>query len=138
MEKLRRYDMMRQAMRNIPAEIERLREEATLLKSPSTDGIYVRGSGGRQEDARINNIVQRQELERNLLRVRQWLDVTERGLFALDEDERTILQHLYLYPQKGAIHWLCNELGLEQSSVYRKRDQALLHFTAAIYGFSET
>ena len=52
MEKLRRYDMMRQAMRNIPAEIERLREEATLLKSPSTDGIYVRGSGGRQEDAR--------------------------------------------------------------------------------------
>ena len=138
MEKLRRYDIMRQALRNIPEEIERLKEEATILRSASTDSIYVRGSGGRQEDARINNIVQRQELERNLLRVRQWLDVTERGLFALDEDERTILQHLYLYPQKGALDRLCTELGLEQSSVYRKRDQALHRFTAAIYGFSET
>ena len=57
---------------------------------------------------------------------------------ALNEDERLILQRLYLYPQKGAIDRLCNELGLEQSSVYRKRDQALSRFTVAIYGFSET
>lgn len=137
-EKLRRYDIMRQAMRNIPEEIERLKAEASALRSASAGNLRVRTSGGRHEDARINNIVQRQELERTLQHVRQWLNVTDRGLLALDSDERMILQRLYLYPQKGAIEWLCHELGLEQSSVYRKRDQALHRFTAAIYGFLES
>ena len=138
MEKLRRYDVMRQALRNIPEEIERLKAEATALRSASTDSFFIRGSGGRQEDARINNIIKRQELEQALRQVRHWLAVTERGLLALDEEQRTILQRLYLYPQKGAIERLCSELGLEQSSVYRKRDQALHRFTVALYGFVET
>lgn len=137
-EKLRRYDAMRQALRNIPEEIDRLKAEATLLRRVSTENIHVKGGGGRQEDARINNIVQRQELEQTLRQVKQWLSVADRGLLALNSDERLILQHLYLYPQKGAIQRLCNELGLEQSSIYRKRDQALHRFTAAIYGFLES
>ena len=136
-EKLQRYDVMRQALRNIPDEINRLKEEAIALRSMGS-GIRVRSSGGGQEDAWINNIVRRQELERTLRQVRQWLDITDPGLMALDADERLILQRLYLYPQKGAIDRLCAELGLEQSSIYRKRDQALHRFTAAIYGFLET
>lgn len=137
-EKLRRYDAMRQALRNIPEEIDRLKAEATLLRRVSTESIRVRGGGGRQEDARINNIVQQQELEQTLRQVKQWLTIADRGLLALNSDERLIIQHLYLYPQKGAIQRLCNELGLEQSSIYRKRDQALHRFTAAIYGFLES
>lgn len=137
-EKLRRYDTMRQAMRNIPEEIERLRSEATALRSASAESIHVKGGGGNREDALINNLVQRQELERTLRHVRQWLNVADRGLLALDNDERLILQHLYLYPQKGATELLCSELGIEQSSVYRKRDQAIHRFTAAIYGFLDT
>ena len=138
MEKLRRYNAMRQALRNIPEELQRLKAEAVLLRSATTDGIFVRGSGGKQEDARINNIVEQQELEQTLKQVRQWLAVTERGLLSLDDEQRQILQRLYLYPQKGGIERLCSELGLEQSSIYRKRDQALLRFTTAIYGFSDT
>lgn len=138
MEKLRRYDIMRQAMRNIPEEIARLKAESTALRKASTDAVHVKGGGGRREDALINNLVQQQELEQTLRQVRQWLNVADRGLLALDTDERLIVQHLYLYPQKGAIERLCSELGLEQSSVYRKRDQALHRFTAAIYGFPET
>ena len=138
MEKLRRYNAMRQALRNIPEELQRLKAEAVLLRSATTDGIFVRGSGGKQEDARINNIVEQQELEQTLKQVRQWLAVTERGLLSLDDEQRQILQRLYLYPQKGAVERLCAELGMEQSSVYRKRDQALHRFTAAIYGFLET
>lgn len=137
-EKLRRYDIMRQALQNIPQEIARLKEEAIAIRSVSADSLWVDGGGGHQEDARINNLIQRQELENALKQVRQWLGVTDRALLALDADDRLILQHLYLYPQKGAINRLCSELGMEQSSVYRKRDQALHRFTAAIYGFLET
>lgn len=138
MEKLRRYDIMRQALRNIPEEIARLKSEATAMRKASTDAIHVRGGGGQREDALINNLVKRHELEHTLQQVRQWLSVADRGFLALDTDERLILQQLYVYPQKGAIDRLCTELGMEQSSVYRKRDQALHRFTAAIYGFLET
>lgn len=138
MEKLRRYDTMRQALRNIPEEIRHLKEEAEVIRRASLDWVPVRGSRGRKDEALLNNIAQRQELEWTLKLVRHWLAITDRGLLALPEDERLILQRFYLYPEKGAIGRLCAELGVEQSTIYRKRDQALERFTASMYGFSET
>lgn len=137
MEKLRRYDGMRQALRNIPEEIRRLKEEARAIRVSSFDHIVVRGGGGSREDALIENLVQRQELEWNLKQVKRWLAVADRALAALLPDEKLILQRLYLHPEKGALERLCNELGVEQSSIYRKRDQALQRFTVALYGFAE-
>ena len=137
MEKLRRYDAMRQALRNIPAEIERLEADACALRGATTDRTPVKGGGSRREEALINNLVQRQELELTLEQVKRWLRITDRGLLALREDERLVLQRLYLYPEKGAVDRLCNELGVEQSTIYRKRDQALERFTLAMYGFAE-
>ena len=98
-EKLRRYDIMRQALLNIPQEINRLKEESTALRSCSADTVHVTGGGGRQEDARINNLIQRQELEQTLKNVRQWLTIFDRALLAMDEDDLMILQQLYIYPQ---------------------------------------
>lgn len=138
MEKLRRYDTMRQAMRNISEEIRRLREEAVVLRRNAMDMPPVRGSGGRGDETLLNNIAQRQELEWTLKQVRSWLANADRGLMALTEDERLVLQRFYLYPEKGATERLCAELGVEQSTVYRKRDQALENFTIAMYGFAET
>ena len=137
MEKLRRYDVMRQALRNIPAEIARLQDEACTLRGITTDRTSVKGGGNRREEALINNLVERQELERTLKQVKRWLATADRGLLALAEEERLVLQRLYLYPEKGAVDRLCNELGVEQSTIYRKRDQALERFTLAMYGFGE-
>ena len=138
MEKLRRYDGMRQALQNIPEEIDRLKDAACSLRGATTDTTPVKGGGNRREEALINNLVERQELEWNLQQVKHWLAITDRGLAALTPDERLILQRLYLYPERNALDRLCSELGVEQSSVYRKRDQALHRFTVALYGFSET
>ncbi len=137
MEKLRRYHIMRQALCNIPEEIKRLREEVRSIRGANPETISVRGGGGHREELLINNLVQRQELEWNLKRVKHWLAVADRGLAALLPDEKLILQRLYLHPEKGALERLCSELGVEQSTVYRKRDQALQRFTVALYGFAE-
>ena len=137
MEKLRRYDAMQQALRNIPEEIDRLKADACTLRGATTDTTPVKGGGSRREEALINNMVERQELEWTLKQVRRWLSVADRGLSALSEDERLVLQRIYLYPERGALERLCNELGVEQSSIYRKRDQALHRFTMALYGFAE-
>lgn len=137
MERLRRYEPMRQALRNIPEEIDRLRVAAGTMRGAAIDPVSAKGSGNR-EDVLINNLVERQELEWALDQVKRWLANTERGLLALPREERLILQRLYMTPESGALERLCHELGVEQSSIYRKRDQALHTFTVAMYGFAET
>ena len=138
MEKLRRYETMRQALQNIPQEIERLKADACTLRGATTDTTPVKGGGSRREEALINNLVERQELEWSLKQVKRWLASADRGLSALEPEERLVLQRLYLYPERGALERLCSELGVEQSSVYRKRDQALYRFTIALYGFLDS
>lgn len=138
MEKLRQYHTMRHALRNIPLEIDRLAADACALRAARTDGVAVKGGGNRREEALINNLVERQELENSLEQVKRWLSVTDRGLEALTSDEKLILDRLYMRPERGALDRLCNELGVEQSTVYRRRDEALHRFTVALYGFPET
>ena len=138
MDKLRRYPTMRQALVNLPEEIERLEEEAQSIRSVPIDVTPVKSGGTRREEALINNMVQRQELSWSLQQVKHWLYVFERGLKALTDEEQLVLRRLYLYPEQGSLNRLCTELGVEQSTVYRRRDEALQKFTIALYGFAET
>ncbi len=138
MEKLRRYDAMRQAVVNIPEEIDRLEDEILSIRSSRTDATPVKGGGSRREDAILNNIAQRQELAWSLGQAKSWVKVTDRALGALTPEEKLVLHRLYNCPERGAVNRLCGELGIEQSSVYRKRDKALYRFTVALYGVSES
>lgn len=136
-EKLRRYNAMRLATINIPQEIQRLEIEARSIRSAKNDATPVAGGGNRREEAMINNIIERQELEWTLQQAQSWLQSTDRALTALNEEERQILHRLYIYPQKGGLERLCKDLDLETSSIYRRRDKALEHFTLALYGAAQ-
>ena len=138
MEKLKRYSAMRTAEKTIPEQICMLEANVVTLRSSSAPKMGGHSSVRAREDALINNLAERQELEWSLARVKQWLAVTDRGLHALSNEELVILQRMYLYPERGAVDRLCSELGVEQATVYRKRDKALHHFTTAMYGFLET
>ena len=136
-EKLRRYDAMRLATINIPLELQRLEVDAQSIRSARTDSTPVTGGGSKREEAMINNIIERQELERALQQAQLWLRTTDKALSALDREEKLILHRLYLYPQKGSLELLSTELGIETSSIYRRRDKALKQFTLAYYGIEE-
>ena len=133
MEKLRRYSSMQQAAHNIPEEIRLLEQDAIALRSPGLR-TAVKSSGGRREDALLSNIVKRQELENALDQTRRWLHCTDRALRCLSAEERLILQRMFIYPENGCVQQLCQELDVEQSTVYRKRDKALEKFTISLYG----
>ena len=137
MEKLRRYSSMQQAAYNIPEEISLLEQDARALRSPGL-GVAVKGRGGNREDALLNNIVKRQELENALYQTRRWLSCTDRALRCLSTDERLILQRMFICPEPGCVQMLCQELDVEQSTVYRKRDKALEKFTISLYGSTES
>ena len=137
-EKLKRYKAMQIAAKNIPEQICMLEDSAMSLRSASDLKMGRSGSVRGREDAMINNMAERQELEWSLVRVQQWLAVMNRGLDALTPEEIIILQKMYLFPERGAVDRLCGDLGVEQATVYRKRDKALHRFTMAMYGFPET
>lgn len=136
-EKLRRYHAMQLATLNIPSEIQRLKLDARKIRSAKTDATPVSGGGNGREEALLNNLVRRQELENVLQQSQLWLKTTERALSVLDPDEKQILHRLLIYPEKHAVERLSLELGIEQSSIYRKRDEALRRFTLAYYGTCE-
>lgn len=133
-EKLQRYDAMRLATINIPQELERLEIDAQAIRSPKLDAVSAASNERSREDALLNNIIHRQELIWTLQQAQIWLKSTDRALTALPNDERMILHRLYVYPEKGSVERLCKELGVEVSSIYRRRDRALRHFTLAYYG----
>lgn len=136
-EKLRRFDAMRQSLVCLPEEIRRLESAARGLRGPTTDKIPVRGGGSRREDALLNNIVHRMELQRNLEQAESWVRCAQGALGVLTPQERLILLRLYICPEKKAVDRLCGELDMEKSSLYRLREQALRKFTLALYGVGE-
>ena len=58
----------------------------------------------------------------------------EKAMQTLSAEEQLVLKWLFLQPKKGNVERLCQELCVEQSTVYRRRDKALTHFTTALYG----
>ena len=136
-DKLRGYEAHNRALENIPAELDRLETAFVSVRSAVIDGMPISGGGNRREDIMLSNIVHRQELKRTLKQARLWVGMVDRALSALDEQERLVLERFYIRRGKGNVERLCSELGVEQSTVYRRRDSALRHFTLALYGVVE-
>lgn len=134
-EKLRKYDAMRLATENLPEELRRLEQDACAIRSARPDSISIRG-GLIRDDRLLNNLVHREELNNALDQARCWVSVTNRALGALDPEEKLILHRLYICPERKGLERLCGELDVEQSTIYRKRDQALRRFTIALYGIT--
>ena len=132
-EKLRQYGAMAACLKTIPLEIKRLELDATKICS-ADPGKVVDHGGGNGEDALLANISKRQELANRLRQAAYWVDTVEKALDILCDEYRAVLERLYMTRQKGTVDRLCYELGLEQSSVYRRRDAALKQFTMALFG----
>lgn len=138
-DRLKEYPAKITALQNIPDRIAQLESLANSIRSATTDSTPVQGGGCTREDVMLSNMVEREELQANLFRAKQDCKIVERGLSVLGDDERYILDKMYIHRTKGYIERLQDEYGLEdQRSVYRRADKALLHFTIAAYGVTES
>lgn len=138
MDKLREMDARKEALRNIPLERERLRCVLEGIRAAGVDGEPVKGSTTKREDRLLGCIVALEELDRAERQAEAWVDTVQNALDTLDAEERLILDRMYVCPLKGAVDRLCEELGMEKSSVYRRKEQALRSFTLALYGVVES
>lgn len=136
-DKLRNYEAHKQAIENIPKELKRLESIYTGIRSAATDSTPVSGGGSTREDAILSNIVHQDELRRRLREARLWVSIVDGGLSVLDEEERLVLERLFIHPVKGALKSLSEQLNIDNTTVYRRRDSALRRFTIALYGAQE-
>ena len=125
---------MVRAIENIPQELSRLEECAVGINSPVQTNIRVTTSQNTGNDFLINNLMLRQSLKQSYRNAKIWVETTDHALSVLQPDERLILLKMYVHPEKGSVNQLCEDLSVEQSTVYRKRDLALSRFTLALYG----
>lgn len=135
-ERLSKYAAMKQSLEVIPLELCRLEQSITGLRGCRPGKIRVATTPGRQEDVLLGNLIKQEELSRSFDNAKAWVTTTDLALSVLSREERMILQRMYIQPQKGVVNQLCGELGMEQSSIYRRRDNALYQFTIALYGVS--
>lgn len=136
-DKLRCYTARQESLPRLEQEVHRLELEFASLKSASSGCTPVHGGTSRHEDALINNIALRAELEGAMKQTREWLSIVDGGLASLDEMERRILDCFYIHSAKGSVERLCDELYIATATAYRRRDEALRHFTLALYGVAE-
>ena len=138
-DKLKDYTAQKASLSNIPEEIARLESEACSIKSATADGTPVKGGGSGREDRILSNIVKRGELAMMLDRAKLSVGIVDRGLAVLKDDERRLLDVMYIVQEKGAVNRLMNEYGRqEESSLYRRVNKALIRFTVAMYGATES
>lgn len=132
-DRLQKYTAMEKAVENLPEELKRVEQQSYGLTS-KPDTLRVDYTPKAGDNAMLNHLVHRQELEMAYENARIWVSTTRRAMLALTREDQAILYSMYVQPQKGAVNKLCEQLGVEQSSVYRKRDSALYRFTLALYG----
>lgn len=138
-DKLRNYEAHKLALESLPKEIRRLESSFAGIRSATTDGTPVSGGGGStREDVMLSNIVHRDELKRRLKEVRLWVSMVDKALDVLDDEERQVIERLFIHPMKGAMALLSEQLDIDKTTVYRRRDNALRRFTIALYGAVES
>ena len=137
-ERLRAYEARLSSLTLIPEQIKALELGFTSIRSARADATAVRGGeGNKREEALIDNIVMREELANNLKIAEREIEITERGLAELTDEQRTILEMFYIDRPRGHIEKLCEELYLEKSRVYTLKEDALKKFTIACYGVAD-
>lgn len=137
-DKLRCYAARKNAIVSIPQEIRRLEDAFAGIRSATTDGTPVHGGGSSREDMLLSNIAHRDELERSLRQAKDTVAIVDSGLAVLDDSERQVLDRFYMHPAQGNVDRLCEELNLEKSAVYDRKEKAIRRFTIALYGITET
>lgn len=134
-QRLRNLDAQRDALLNIPDRIKILELEHEGLKATATDGISVSGGGeNRQEEAMLNNILKRQNLERDYERTRQEVEQLGAAMAKLSPTDRTVLEVFFVSRPRNYMDVLCEELHCEVAHVYRTKDRALLELTRRLCG----
>jgi hypothetical protein len=131
---LRAYASRVRALENMKERISLLESKYKTVRSAMGDTDAVKGGGSKQEELLINNIAERERLKLNMRATAELVKLTRKGLDNLTERQIQILNSFYIEHYPGHVERLCEEFHVEQSQIYRLKDEALYRFTLGMYG----
>lgn len=70
---------------------------------------------------------------RELDALRRRVQETEQAMAVLSPEERLVAERLFVHPYKGNVQVLCQELGVEKSSIYRRREAVMEKLMSAMF-----
>jgi len=136
-DELRNHDRRKQSLHSMSERIEAINCQKLAVKGSSISPAPKAG-GASQYEARLINLISEQErLKLNMRATEMLVNVLDKSLDALDENERRIIDLFYIHPQTRHVERLMQELGYEQSQIYRKKDEALHKITVSMYGMAD-
>lgn len=134
---LKKYAGIKASLDNIAERVEMLEMRFTSIKGQQTDRTPVQGGGSRWEDFLLDNIVERERLTLLHTVDTKLVALIDKGLASLNQTERKVLDRFFIHRQRDHVGSLAKELHLEQSQIYRIKDQALYKLTINMYGIEE-
>ena len=128
-DRLKGYRGKKVSIQNLKDQLARLESKETSIRNAADP------ESGVKENALLSILVEKDEYAEMLFRAEKFVEVVERGLSVLSEEERHWLDMMYIQPTKDSKEKLMEELGLQEtSSLYKRINKPLHEFTVAIYG----
>ena len=132
---IRDHETMWYIIGHTNTEIKAVKDAMETLSAVSYDsqpGISNLRSGENQILGRLGEI---NVLEERLRQATEFVTWFQPAWDRLSEEERFILSAFFKEPMSGSpVAAVCEELHLEKSRVYQKREAALAHLTTLLYG----
>lgn len=128
---LRDYEARKDSLENLRQRCQNLDQELkSLRRTPQ---------GDKAEEERILSVMtERKQLMHNYWITRKTVELTQRGLDALDGEERAVLEGFYVHRGERYADDLMEQLCVERTKLYNLKDQALRKFTVTMYGMTES
>ena len=135
---LRLYGQRKRFLENVDNQLIWLENDFAALKGCATDSEAVDGGASRSEDHLLNNIAKRDKLRQNKELAEKFVQTIERTLYLLPRQQQEILAEFFIDRSKGHIERLMEKYHVEQSMVYKLKNEALRNFTLLRSGYIET
>lgn len=135
---LRLYGQRKRFLENVDSQLIWLENDFAALKGCATDSEAVDGGASKSEDHLLNNIVKRDKLRQNKELAEKFVQTIERTLYLLPRQQQEILAEFFIDRSKGHIERLMEKYHVEQSMVYKLKNEALRNFTLLRSGYIET
>lgn len=131
---LRCHEKRKAALESLADEIRELRGRTYGSSSPAADAVPVQGGSSTAEGRWIAAIDELERKKEAWRITKRRVEAVERGLAALDEQQRIILDVFFMNRVQGGADYLVEKLHLERTRVYELRESAIRDFTMARYG----
>lgn len=135
---LRLYGQRKRFLESVDSQLIWLENDFAALKGCATDSEAVDGGASRSEDHLLNNIVKRDKLKQNKRLSKEFVEQVEKTLDMLPKQQKDILTEFFIDRSKGHIERLMEKYHVEQSMIYKLKNESLRNFTLLRSGYIET